>query len=86
MSFFSLLLTLHQVSGRVATLRGKLKKATNALPSTLFALKKGDMAHVKWLQEGLRYIYPHNRAVLPLDSHMLSSRWRILSGMQMMQS
>ncbi|RPD75018.1 hypothetical protein L226DRAFT_522805 [Lentinus tigrinus ALCF2SS1-7] len=51
------------VTQRLSNLRSEVKKMTNSNPSSLYNLKKGDAAHVAWLLEGLRYIYPNDYAL-----------------------
>ncbi|KAI1782241.1 hypothetical protein LXA43DRAFT_861346, partial [Ganoderma leucocontextum] len=45
---------------RVCNLRGKVKKAADPVVSTVFNLDNGDIDKVRWLHDGLRYIYPHD--------------------------
>ena len=48
---------------RIPNFRGKVKKATDAAPPNLYGLENGDVDHVRWLLDGLRFIYPNNYEV-----------------------
>ncbi|RPD72983.1 hypothetical protein L226DRAFT_524415 [Lentinus tigrinus ALCF2SS1-7] len=45
---------------RISNFRGSIKKATDALVRRTYNLKQGDAMKVLWLEEGLRYVYPHD--------------------------
>lgn len=49
-----------QVSQRIANLRNPVKRAADSVVATAFGIKQGDNAKCVWLQQGLRFIYPHN--------------------------